>query len=96
MGLGKTVMCITLILKGLETDKENAENWLVPGNRRRVPSKATLVVCPMGCIGQWKSELETKAKRMNVAVFHGPKRTDSAALLSQNDVVLTTYSTLRT
>lgn len=94
MGLGKTIMAITLIVSGLQSPRGDRENWYSPENKKLVHSRATLVVCPKGCISQWETELKTKAKRLNILVYHGPNRTNSAAILAQNDVVLTTYPTL--
>lgn len=94
MGLGKTIMAITLILHGKTAAREDTENWFTPQNKKLVPSRATLVVCPVGCIEQWDKELKTKAKGLQVLMFHGSNRIKSAALLSQNDVVITTYPTL--
>jgi SNF2 family DNA or RNA helicase len=94
MGLGKTIMAMSLILMGKEAPTEDRENWYTAENKKLVHSKATLVVCPVGCLGQWESELRTRARGLRVLMFHGSSRTKSPSLLSQNDVVLTTYSTL--
>ncbi|ODM98618.1 Transcription termination factor 2, partial [Orchesella cincta] len=78
-----------------EGPPEDDENWINTEEiQRLVPSRTTLVVCPVGCLLQWQDEIKSKGKGLRVHVFHGPTRTTSAALLAQNDVVLTTYDTV--
>lgn len=69
------------------------DNWTDGDDtaKKLVTSKTTLVVCPPSCLMQWQQEIETKARGLKVAVFHGPGRTSSAAVLAQSDVVLTTF-----
>lgn len=99
VGLGKTIMVIALIMKskmdGMNASGSNEENWIDTEEIGRcIPSKTTLVVCPVGCILQWNDEITSKGKGLRVNLFHGPKRTTSAAQLAQYDVVLTTYHTI--
>ncbi|BDA51349.1 probable ATP-dependent helicase rhp16 [Coccomyxa sp. Obi] len=56
--------------------------------------RATLVVCPLVAVLQWRQEIErfTQPNTLKVVVFHGSKRTADAAELAGADVVLTTYS----
>lgn len=40
--------------------------------------KATLIVCPVSLIDQWRREIESKtAPRLKVLVYHGPSRTQN-------------------
>lgn len=57
---------------------------------------ATLVICPVVAVIQWRQEIEkyTTPGALRVAVYHGAKRTSDPASLMQADVVLTTYSTI--
>lgn len=57
---------------------------------------ATLVVCPLVAVTQWRLEIEahTAPGTLRVAVYHGGKRTSDPGVLESADVVLTTYSTL--
>jgi len=90
-------MVMSVILKGLQngdSQEGEKENWLTPVSRKLVPTNATLVVCPASCMKQWESELTTKAKGLRVYVYHGAKRTDSAAVLAQHHVVICPYSTI--
>lgn len=60
------------------------------------PCGATLVICPVVALSQWRAELarHTAPGSLRVLVYHGANRELSAAELSAYDVVLTTYSTL--
>eukprot|EP00884_Botryococcus_braunii_P002146 jgi/Botrbrau1/11932/Bobra.341_1s0001.2 len=59
-------------------------------------TRATLVICPLVAVIQWRQEMEkfVAPDALNVVVYHGPKRglELDAAKLSEADVVLTTYS----
>ena len=62
-------------------------------------SKATLVVCPVVAVIQWRGEIERYLRpgSLKMALYHGPNRhasVDIDELCDQADVVLTTYSTL--
>ncbi|KAJ1617487.1 SNF2 family N-terminal domain-containing protein [Pavlovales sp. CCMP2436] len=53
----------------------------------------TLVVCPVIALLQWQAELlKCTDGSLSVFVYHGGKRSDSAADLAKFDIVLTTYS----
>ncbi|KAK9813234.1 hypothetical protein WJX72_011166 [[Myrmecia] bisecta] len=56
--------------------------------------KATLVVCPLVAVLQWRQEIArfTAPNTLKVVVYHGNKRAVEAGQLEQADVVLTTYS----
>ena len=56
----------------------------------RAGSGPTLVVCPASLLGNWEREIRRFAPAVTVARFHGPGRA-----LSDADVVLTTYPTMR-
>ncbi|KZT61691.1 hypothetical protein CALCODRAFT_479724 [Calocera cornea HHB12733] len=80
MGLGKTVQMIATMTVNLPTK----------GN-----PNGTLIVCPVGLLDQWKTEIETKTAGLyKPYVYHGPDRTKSYRVLQGHDVVLTTYHTL--
>ena len=51
---------------------------------------STLVCAPLTLIDQWKSEIQKFAPSLSVCEYYGRKKEQDA------DVVLTTYSTLRT
>ncbi|CAH0563361.1 unnamed protein product [Brassicogethes aeneus] len=101
MGLGKTLTMLSLMLKTFEVEKredsdeddeENREERDMP--RRTKFKGGTLVVCPASLLNQWSGELENRSKRglASYYVYHGPKRERKAKLLSDYDLVITTYS----
>ncbi|KAG5613790.1 hypothetical protein H5410_013614 [Solanum commersonii] len=84
MGLGKTVMTISLILVSLgrgspdqeivleDTDETECVTKRITYTDTEVSKKAkggTLIVCPMALLGQWKDELEAHSKPGSVSVF---------------------------
>ncbi|CAL8124728.1 unnamed protein product [Orchesella dallaii] len=95
MGLGKTIMMIALIMK---TKLEGAGNQGEQPKRddKLLPSRATLVVCPAGCLFQWEAELRSKGEDLQILMFHGVNRNarTNKKLMSRFDVVLTTYETI--
>ncbi|WCJ33312.1 DNA/RNA helicase protein [Euphorbia peplus] len=58
-------------------------------------SKTTLIVCPPAVFSTWISQLEEHTKRgsFNIYLYYG-ERTKEAQELRNQDIVLTTYSTL--
>jgi DNA repair protein RAD16 len=59
-------------------------------------SGATLVLCPVVAIIQWRQEIAryTTPGSLKVAVYHGPKRSVDVAALQNADVILSTYPTI--
>uniref|UniRef100_A0A8B9V110 Transcription termination factor 2 n=1 Tax=Anas zonorhyncha TaxID=75864 RepID=A0A8B9V110_9AVES len=95
MGLGKTLTMIALILaqKQLKTEKRNSklEVWLSKND-----SSYTLIICPASLIHHWKKEIDRHVGygKLRVYLYHGPNRDKHAEVLSEYDVVVTTYSLL--
>ncbi|NXH15279.1 TTF2 factor, partial [Bucco capensis] len=100
MGLGKTLTMIALILaqKQLKTEKkkEKLEIWLSKNDSTVIPSCSTLIICPASLIHHWKKEIDRRVGcgKLRVYLYHGPNREKHAEVLSEYDVVVTTYSLL--
>ncbi|XP_015887954.4 DNA repair protein RAD5B [Ziziphus jujuba] len=107
MGLGKTVMTIGLILtrpnRTTPGNQEligdatvNTRNQEYHTDAPFKPKGGTLIVCPMALLSQWKDELETHSKpdTISIMVHYGGERTNNPKVISEQDVVLTTYGVL--
>eukprot|EP00178_Gracilaria_changii_P002072 TRINITY_DN13092_c0_g1_i1.p1 TRINITY_DN13092_c0_g1~~TRINITY_DN13092_c0_g1_i1.p1 ORF type:complete len:1313 (+),score=203.21 TRINITY_DN13092_c0_g1_i1:114-3941(+) len=94
MGLGKTIIVISLI----DATIEQARQWrrLSPSGRRSdlINSGVTLVVCPVSLLKQWEQECKTRLHRpLRVLTWYGV-RTKVPSTIASYDVVLTTYGVL--
>uniref|UniRef100_A0A8C9G756 Transcription termination factor 2 n=1 Tax=Pavo cristatus TaxID=9049 RepID=A0A8C9G756_PAVCR len=100
MGLGKTLTMIALILtqKQVKTEKgsKKLEMWLSRNDSTVIPSCSTLIICPASLIHHWKKEIDRRVGfgKLRVYLYHGPNRDKHAEVLSEYDVVVTTYSLL--
>ncbi|KAK7059749.1 DNA repair protein RAD5 [Favolaschia claudopus] len=81
MGLGKTIQATARILDGPPTKIDRQNGY----------AAATLVVCPLGVLKQWEAEIEKFTVGLRVIPYHDGKRGKVARLLSEANVVLTTY-----
>lgn len=79
MGLGKTLQTITFL--------QHLCN--------RYPGETHLVVCPTSLIYNWQSELQKFAPGMRYTVYHGSNRQFNAAAWKQQQLVITSYGTIR-
>ncbi|CCH45549.1 putative ATP-dependent helicase [Wickerhamomyces ciferrii] len=100
MGLGKTVEIISLILLNQREHHElNQTIWSPELERSITKTKATLIICPDSIIHQWIDELELHSPNLKIYVYQGINKSNKSSLeiskdFSQNDVVITTYSTI--
>ncbi|XP_070799895.1 transcription termination factor 2 [Pituophis catenifer annectens] len=99
MGLGKTLTMIALVLAQKCTEKEKEkklELWMSKQGSIDTCSHSTLIVCPASLIHHWKKEVEKYVKhgKLKVYLYHGPNRIKNASILSQYEIVITTYSIL--
>ncbi|KAJ3222518.1 hypothetical protein HK099_002226 [Clydaea vesicula] len=75
-------------------NKNNKHGHLHP--RKVIPSKATLIVCPLSTVANWEEQIAVHCEKkcLAVYVYHGPQRITDINFLSKKDVVLTTYNLL--
>ena len=66
------------------------------GDEENSFSSATLVICPLVAVLQWKTEAERHVRPgvLQTIVHHGQRRATCPRELEKADIVLTTYSTL--
>jgi len=84
MGLGKTVQILAL-LAGRRARR----------GRRAPGRKPSLVVVPRSLLYNWREEAARFAPRLSILELHGAERRCDPATLSEFDLVLTTYGTLK-
>jgi SNF2 family DNA or RNA helicase len=58
-------------------------------------NKRTFIICPTSLIHNWAEELQKFAPSIKVLIVHGQKRVETIDRISEYDVILTTYGTLR-
>ncbi len=82
MGLGKTVQVLAML-----TDRA--------ATRPKGEPRTSLVVVPKSLVFNWKQEAARFAPELKVLDHTGTERSKDAAIVTQHDLVLTTYGTLR-
>eukprot|EP00252_Welwitschia_mirabilis_P009544 TRINITY_DN2218_c0_g1_i3.p1 TRINITY_DN2218_c0_g1~~TRINITY_DN2218_c0_g1_i3.p1 ORF type:complete len:916 (-),score=200.01 TRINITY_DN2218_c0_g1_i3:671-3418(-) len=103
MGMGKTIQAISLVLaaRAFRSDLPSGNSLAQSGSAvnnseaKVLPHvKATLVICPLVAVIQWRNEIArfTSEGSTKVLVYHGANRCKEASDLSNYDFVLTTYS----
>ncbi|EXK83340.1 hypothetical protein FOQG_12360 [Fusarium oxysporum f. sp. raphani 54005] len=92
MGLGKTLCVLSLICWSLDL----LRNTEAQGNGGYELS-TTLVVIPKSMIPGWQAQIKNHIVpgQIRVALYHGPGKQSLAKHFRKNDIVLTTYQTLR-
>ncbi|XP_073530747.1 helicase-like transcription factor [Phyllobates terribilis] len=59
--------------------------------------RPTLIICPLSVMSNWIDQLEQHVESevdLNIYVYYGPERSRDTNTLSQQDIVLTSYSTV--
>ena len=88
MGLGKTIEVLALI----HTNRP----VLASVSSRRPKTKATLIVCPLNLISQWKDEALRSFEEgvVPVEIYYGGDRKSNSLSKTKSLIVITTYGTL--
>ncbi|KAB5589431.1 SNF2 family DNA-dependent ATPase [Ceratobasidium theobromae] len=81
MGLGKTIQTLTRVVEGKPTEEDHDAGY----------TGGTLIICPVGLIAQWESEIKKMCLRVRAIPHHGPSRTKDSSVLGRADVVITSY-----
>jgi SNF2 family DNA or RNA helicase len=79
MGLGKTLQAISFFAYRLQQS----------------PKEKYLVVCPTSLVYNWVQELQKFIPHVKSVVYHGPQRNLEDVTDKDNQIVITTYGTLR-
>ncbi|KAH7125932.1 SNF2 family N-terminal domain-containing protein [Dactylonectria macrodidyma] len=101
MGMGKTLSILALIIKTIEEGipwaKESGNEELIHSGIQTY-AHSTLIIVPSALIiNSWIKEIEMHlGDAVKVIKYHGDGRERRAGVLSQADIVLTTYKTLAT
>jgi DNA repair protein RAD5 len=85
MGLGKTVMLLSLIEASKEDDEKKGETQ----------NRSTLVVTPLSLLLQWENEIESKTCLSRHVHYGDSKKQSHGGQFDDADVVLTTYGSLQ-
>ncbi|CAO3702084.1 unnamed protein product [Rhizopus stolonifer] len=100
MGLGKTIQAMAVVCSNIcedatEVDLANVSNRTTTVSGE-LQLKATLIVCPVSLIDQWRREIESKTDpKLNVLVYHGT-RTKNPYDLVPYDVIVSSYAVVAT
>ncbi|QRV98846.1 SNF2 family amino-terminal protein [Ceratobasidium sp. AG-Ba] len=81
MGLGKTIQTLTRVVEGKPTEDDIDAGY----------TGGTLIICPVGLIAQWESEIKKMCVRVKTISHHGPSRAKDVRTLEKADVVITSY-----
>ncbi|MCO5551283.1 hypothetical protein L7F22_004782 [Adiantum nelumboides] len=105
MGMGKTIQAISLILSskalnGTSSSSPSTKADCCSSFPNTTPAEelpqlqATLVICPLVAVIQWRNEITrfTKEGSIKVLIYHGTNRCKDIAELAKYDVVLTTFA----
>ncbi len=79
MGLGKTLQSIAAIVSYIT----------------KKPSSKNIIICPSSLIYNWQKEFERFAPAIKTVIYHGANRKKETLTDPEQQVIITTYSTMR-
>ncbi|KAJ3255193.1 Eukaryotic initiation factor 4A-III [Boothiomyces macroporosus] len=73
---------------------EPKKDELKVDNLATIPSRTTLIICPLSTIHNWEDQIltHTKEDSLSVLVYHGNSRINDPRKIASYDVVITTYN----
>ncbi|CEP13873.1 hypothetical protein [Parasitella parasitica] len=99
MGLGKTIQAMATIVQNPCQDATPIDHSTIQPLGSNILSagelkiKATLIVCPVSLMDQWRREIEEKTSpKLKVLVFHGTSRPSNPRQLALYDVIISSYT----
>ena len=105
MGLGKTLNTLSLICGSLASGEAEKFGQQKPPKARfeddnmelAFNTRATLLICPLSTISNWEEQIKIhlKPKTLEYEIYHGPNRTDDPEDLQDLDLVITSYSVVK-
>lgn len=79
MGLGKTVQTLCILLHYFQTNK----------------NLTALIICPYTLLFNWGKEITKFTSDLNYYIYNGPKRDFNEASSKNNQIIITSYGTIR-
>ena len=97
MGLGKTLQAIAFICSTLDEAKKWAQDCKDKTDEQGLKLdhvKTTLLICPKNVCSEWQDQINLHLKKnaLKHYFYHGSDRCRDVKVLSEYDVVITTYS----
>ncbi|CAH0480138.1 unnamed protein product [Peronospora belbahrii] len=100
MGMGKTMMMLSLIAYQKHVGEETLDKVTYSKRAKGKETGKTLVVCPLSLLHQWKNEALERflPNTLSIYVYYGEDRSSYIKLdtssFSKSDIVLTTFGVL--
>lgn len=94
MGLGKTLLCLSLIMSSWDQSIEWARG-VDEGDSALQRFKTTLLISPLSTVANWEEQIATHVASggaFSHYVYHGSNRCQDPDELSEHDLIITTYS----
>ncbi|KAM8804821.1 helicase-like transcription factor [Eudromia elegans] len=96
-GFGSALLLTTTPLKRKKKGKGTASIQSVEKKYTEDIPRTTLIICPLSVLSNWIDQFEQHSSQdfhLNIYVYYGSDRNKDPAILSKQDVVLTTYNIL--
>ncbi|RFU32920.1 hypothetical protein B7463_g3424, partial [Scytalidium lignicola] len=97
MSLGKTLTALTLIASCADKTQHMSVPAPPSGVKARHATFGSLIVTPLSILTCWEEQIKRhfKSNSIRYVIYHGAEREQNIAEILANDIVITTYNTLR-